>query len=502
MLPSLVDQVDLESTVSCLLHLLPTLPSPTLEALCAQLPVLLSARPSASVTELHAAVVSLLMARVTESSASAAAPPRKRLAAPKRGASKPKRARITDSPLIASKPKKPARKEAKAKASKRARGSDPVEEPFGADLLNGLLKELPKQEVDSRERRQVTLDFHTPVRAARDDEPLIPADPPLLDDSCWVADTHEPNTPPSNPLTPDAVAPSCDPRNTSDTPVHVEDPSPDPTSQPQPPVQPPVQPESAGGPPEKPPDLKSQAARKRTVVELSDSDSPRHCYPRCPHRLHGSSSPCAACEAFLVPYRTVCKAKRACILSYRYMEQKPLEEFLRVEIRCTFGHRFTLNMTALQNRGWCQMCPSLSRMRTNVQEENQKQREQQKRQQRMLNQAKLAYFSFRPKPDAPRGESDASIRVKARQEAADSADLSEDQAFAVLRILSKNDDPWEIFGVDRPKSAGQMLGSLQQAKICYRTCIKQVHPDKNPHPKAAAAFHCVDKAWKKIQMIN
>ncbi|KAH0483534.1 MAG: uncharacterized protein KVP18_002586, partial [Porospora cf. gigantea A] len=269
-----------------------------------------------------------------------------------------------------------------------------------------------------------------------------------------------------------------------------------------PPVQPqpPVQAESSGEPPAKPPD--PQVARKRTVVELSDSDSPRHCYPRCPHRLHGSSSPCTACEAFLVPYRAVCKAKRACILSYRYMEQKPLEEFLRVEIRCTFGHRFTLNMTALQNRGWCQMCPSLSRMRTNVQEENQKQREQQKRQQRMLNQAKLAYFSFRPKPDAPRGESEASIRAKARQEAATSADLSEDQAFAVLRILSKNDDPWEIFGVDRPKSTAQMLGSLQQAKICYRTCIKQVHPDKNPHPKAAAAFHCVDKAWKKIQMIN
>lgn len=67
---------------------------------------------------------------------------------------------------------------------------------------------------------------------------------------------------------------------------------------------------------------------------------------------------------------------------------------------------------------------------------------------------------------------------------------SSDQEKIVLKILShKPHQFYEILSVTKTSSDGEI-------KKSYRKLAIKLHPDKNPHPRAAEAFKYVNKAWE------
>lgn len=69
---------------------------------------------------------------------------------------------------------------------------------------------------------------------------------------------------------------------------------------------------------------------------------------------------------------------------------------------------------------------------------------------------------------------------------------SKDQEQIVTRILSyKPHQFYEILSVSKTSSDGEI-------KKSYRKLAIKLHPDKNPHPRAAEAFKHVNKAWEVL----
>lgn len=69
---------------------------------------------------------------------------------------------------------------------------------------------------------------------------------------------------------------------------------------------------------------------------------------------------------------------------------------------------------------------------------------------------------------------------------------SKDQEQIVLRVLShKPHQFYEILSVTKTSSDGEI-------KKSYRKLAIKLHPDKNPHPRAAEAFKHVNKAWEVL----
>nr|CCA30100.1 DnaJ domain-containing protein, putative [Neospora caninum Liverpool]CEL71346.1 TPA: DnaJ domain-containing protein, putative [Neospora caninum Liverpool] len=77
--------------------------------------------------------------------------------------------------------------------------------------------------------------------------------------------------------------------------------------------------------------------------------------------------------------------------------------------------------------------------------------------------------------------------------------LTEAQALAVRRVLAcKQTSAWTILQIERPSrdTAPQTLRT--QARAAFRQLALLVHPDKNPHPRAAEAMHVVTGAFQQI----
>ncbi|KEP67407.1 UNVERIFIED_CONTAM: DnaJ domain-containing protein [Hammondia hammondi] len=77
--------------------------------------------------------------------------------------------------------------------------------------------------------------------------------------------------------------------------------------------------------------------------------------------------------------------------------------------------------------------------------------------------------------------------------------LTEAQALAVRRVLAcKQKSAWSILQISRPSrdTAPQALRS--QARAAFRQLALLIHPDKNPHPRAAEAMHVVTGAFQQL----
>ncbi|PFH35310.1 hypothetical protein BESB_061970 [Besnoitia besnoiti] len=77
--------------------------------------------------------------------------------------------------------------------------------------------------------------------------------------------------------------------------------------------------------------------------------------------------------------------------------------------------------------------------------------------------------------------------------------LTEEQALAVRRVLAcKQNSAWYILQIEQPskETAPHVLRS--QARAAFRHLALLVHPDKNPHPRAADAMRAVTGAFQQI----
>ncbi|KFG55013.1 DnaJ domain-containing protein [Toxoplasma gondii FOU] len=77
--------------------------------------------------------------------------------------------------------------------------------------------------------------------------------------------------------------------------------------------------------------------------------------------------------------------------------------------------------------------------------------------------------------------------------------LTEAQALAVRRVLAcKQTSAWSILQIARPSRDTSPQSLRSQARAAFRQLALLVHPDKNPHPRAAEAMHLVTGAFQQL----
>ncbi|EEA06667.1 DnaJ domain-containing protein [Cryptosporidium muris RN66] len=170
-------------------------------------------------------------------------------------------------------------------------------------------------------------------------------------------------------------------------------------------------------------------------------------------------------------------------------------EGIRIWLKCNMGHKFACKLEDVSVG--CQICSSEKFLsptyKTNAAKlDSIREEAYRKKQGELLAAAKEIYVNRVLSKTSMGIEKDSLACIKMYP------NLTYESAYAVMSVIAWKDDPFQIFGIPRDMSLGDKNSVLNHIKRFFRIKAKQIHPDKNCHPKSGEAFNILSNAYNEM----